>query len=165
MCLAVQKDWSVLRACCHISGERAPASIEKRVGWAPESVWVLWRREDLLSLPEIQTLFLSHLVCSLAWSHASFVILAPKWKYFKIFWLADYYYYKIFTLHLHSQCVYFHFRALKNAQAKLRSQQNVNAQLEEQRRREEVRVLSCTAQLINNKTYTFLLRNSVIITL
>ena len=43
----------------------------------------------------------------------------------------------------------FYFRALKNAQAKLRSQQTANAQLEEQRRREEVRItfqhLLCTA--------------------
>jgi hypothetical protein len=59
---------------------------------------------------------------------------------------------------------YFHFRALKNAQAKLRSQQNVNAQLEEQRRREEVRVVSCMACLIINETSAFLFRNSVIIT-
>jgi hypothetical protein len=63
--------------------------------------------------------------------------------------------YKIFTFQLHSQCVYFHFRALKNAQAKLRNQQTVNAQLEEQRRREEVRVLSCTAYLIINKLEHF----------
>jgi len=54
-----------------------------------------------------------------------------------------------------SQCVYFHFRALKNAQAKLRSQQNVNAQLEEQRRREEVRVLSRAAYLIIHKLKHF----------
>jgi len=45
---------SVLHSCYLISGETATVPTEQEAGWAPESVWVLWTREYLLSWPFIK---------------------------------------------------------------------------------------------------------------
>jgi hypothetical protein len=43
----VRGEWSASRTGRFIRGERAPpVPIEEKVGWTPESVWTLWRREN-----------------------------------------------------------------------------------------------------------------------
>jgi hypothetical protein len=58
--------WDVLHAP-HILPPRTecPAFIGKEAVWASDSVWVLWRRKNLLPFPRIETRFLGHPACSL----------------------------------------------------------------------------------------------------
>jgi hypothetical protein len=44
------QEWSVLHPSCFISKARLP----NELGWVPEPVWILWRREISLPLPHIK---------------------------------------------------------------------------------------------------------------
>jgi hypothetical protein len=53
--------------------ERSPLPIEQEAGWAPELVWMIWRVENILSLPG----FKPQIIRSVASQYANHTILAP----------------------------------------------------------------------------------------
>jgi hypothetical protein len=46
----------------HLS-KTTPAPTERKVGWAPESVWMFWRSEKSLPLPELKSWTIQPIAC------------------------------------------------------------------------------------------------------